>query len=127
MKNINWKRIGLILVLGFLTLIIGFSGVSKLAGMEEWLVEWERYGYPLWFMYAIGVLQVIGSIMIWIPKTRFWGAALFAVIMIGAAFTHISIGEFLPITQNAILLALSAYVMWINRESIRFVRQTLAA
>lgn len=118
-KKINWKQIGLYAALGFMTLVMGFSGVGKLVSMQEWLIEWDKYGYPLWFMYMIGALQVVGSIMLWIPKTRFWGAALFAVIMVGAAFTHINIGEYIEISQNIVLLALAAVVMWANRNPIR--------
>ena len=99
--------------------MIGSSGVGKLVSTQEWLIEWDKYGYPLWFMYAIGILQVVGSIMLWIQKTRFWAATLFAIIMVGAVFTHINTGEYIGIPLNVVLLALSAVVMWVNRDSIR--------
>ena len=118
MKKVNWKQIGLYAVLGVLTLMMGSSGIGKLVSTQEWLIEWDKYGYPLWFMYAIGILQVVGSIMLWLQKTRFWAAALFAVIMVGAVFTHINTGEYIGIPSNVVLLVLSAVVMWANRNSI---------
>mgnify|MGYP001801239690 CR=1 FL=1 len=121
MKNINWKKVGFYVALGFMSLIFFTSGIGKLISMEDWLVEWDIYGYPLWFMYVIGVLQVVGTVLLWVPKTRIYAAAMFIIIMIGAAFTHVAVGEFLPIIQNVILIVLSGFVILIGRESLPFL------
>ncbi len=52
----------------------------------------ERWGYGLYFMYFIGVLEFLGGIAILIPKANKYGAFTLAVVMLGAAITRIVFG-----------------------------------
>lgn len=52
----------------------------------------ERWGYGLYFMYFIGVLEFLGGIAILIPKVNKYGAFLLAAVMLGAAITRIVFG-----------------------------------
>ena len=38
-----------------LALIFILSGGAKVAGLEFEIVAFERWGYPMWFMYLTGV------------------------------------------------------------------------
>ncbi|MEM7029347.1 MAG: DoxX family protein [Chloroflexota bacterium] len=117
MKNLNWKTIGIYIAIVFLTISIGLSGVTKLMGMQEWIEQFEIFGYPLWFLYFAGVVQIVGAIMLWIPKMRFWGGALFVITMAVAAFSNFNIGEYGSIPIDIVLLLLSALITWIGRDS----------
>ncbi|WP_436516300.1 DoxX family protein [Ekhidna sp. To15] len=52
----------------------------------------ERWGYGLYFMYFIGVLEFLGGIAILIPKVNKYGAFVLATVMLGAASTRIIFG-----------------------------------
>lgn len=39
---------------------------------------------PVWFLYLVGALEVLGVIGLWIPKTQKWAAWGLMVIMVGA-------------------------------------------
>lgn len=52
----------------------------------------ERWGYGLYFMYFIGVLEFLGGIAILIPKANKYGAFILAVVMCGAMITRIVFG-----------------------------------
>ncbi len=52
----------------------------------------ERWGYGLYFMYFIGVLEFLGGIGILIPKINKYAAFTLAVVMIGALITRIVFG-----------------------------------
>jgi len=48
----------------------------------------ETWGFPLWFMFFIGVLEFVSGIFLLVPKLRPWGSAVLAVVMFGALVTR---------------------------------------
>jgi len=64
-----------------------FAGVTKLAGMQMHVVAFAHWGYAPWFMYVVGAWEVVGAILLVIPKTSTFAAALMAVNMAGAVYT----------------------------------------
>lgn len=70
------------------------------------------YGYPLWFRWVTGILELAAAVLILIPRVRFWGGLLTACIMIGAAITNVMAGlvNFLPV--NVIIFVAAALVVW---------------
>jgi uncharacterized membrane protein YphA (DoxX/SURF4 family) len=48
----------------------------------------ETWGFPLWFMFFIGVLEFVSGIFLLIPKLRPWGSGVLAVVMFGALITR---------------------------------------
>lgn len=52
----------------------------------------ERWGYGLYFMYFIGVLEFLGGIGILIPKANKYAAFTLATVMLGAMITRIVFG-----------------------------------
>lgn len=104
------------------TLFFKFSGAqesidlfTKIAGKNEALM---RIG--------TGVLELIASILLFIPKKTWLGAALTFAIMIGAVFSHISV---IGIEHNndgcalfcsaVIVLISSAVILYLERQQIK--------
>lgn len=52
----------------------------------------ERWGYGLYFMYFIGLVEFLAGIGILIPKANKYSAFLLAVVMLGAMITRIVFG-----------------------------------
>ncbi|MEP1032545.1 DoxX family protein [Ekhidna sp.] len=52
----------------------------------------ERWGYGLYFMYFIGILEFLGGISILIPRANKYGAFTLAAVMLGAMITRIVFG-----------------------------------
>lgn len=52
----------------------------------------ERWGYGLYFMYFIGVLEFLGGIGILIPKVSKYAAFTLATVMLGALITRLVFG-----------------------------------
>ena len=75
-------------------LIVAFLGAGgqKLAGTEQMVSEFERYGYPGWFMYFTGAVEVTGALGLILgffrPLITSLAALLLTATMIGAVFTH---------------------------------------
>ena len=76
-----------------LALVFLASGTAKLAGLEFEIVAFERWGYPLGFMYLVGVVEVVGATLLLSVRTRTLAAAGLATFMLGAIGTHVIHGE----------------------------------
>ena len=70
-----------------------------------WIKAFARWGYSDNFRMLIGVLEMAGGILLAIPQTTVYAAALIDVIMIGAAGTLLLNGQ--PPRQ------ISAPIVWI--------------
>ena len=85
---------------------IGSMGYFKLDPEGMWTKAFNRWGYPVWFRYFIGVLELGGALLILIPKVRHYGGIILFTVMIGALITRIvngtSVGDALSITFDAI-------------------------
>lgn len=102
-----------------LSLVFLASGGAKLAGLEFEIVAFERWGYPLWFMYFTGVVEVAGGIGLLIRRFSALAAAGLATMMIGAVATHVIHAEWGMLVAAGVILALSATRAWIGRDDIR--------
>jgi len=100
-------RTGLALVL---TCVFLGTGISKLVSVPYIVETFRAWGYPTWFRYAIGVTEVLAAVLVLIPATRALGAALVALVMLGAIGTHIVAGQWamllLPVSMLAVALLL---------------------
>lgn len=84
------------------------AGGAKLAGVEQLAQNFARWGYPGWFLYLTGVIEIVAGIGVAVPKTRLPGSAIVAGTMIGATVTHIRAGEGVGETIPALLHLLVA-------------------
>lgn len=61
-----------------------FSALPKLTGNPMAVAGFAQAHLPVWFMYVVGVLELLGAIGLWIRKTAFWSAIGLFVILAGA-------------------------------------------
>ena len=106
MKTAN-KLIPLLLALAFFA-----SGAAKLASLEFEIVAFERWGYPLWFMYFVGVVEVTGALLLLIRRTSVLAGAALAVFMVGAIGTHVLHAEWGMLVVASIIMLLAARHGW---------------
>lgn len=113
----NWPRWKTVTA-WLLQLLVGVaflaSGSMKLVGAEMQVETFDEIGIGQWFRYLTGVLEIVGALLIFFPRTAFWGALLLACVMVGAIFTHLALigGSPLP---AIVLLVLAGIVAWFRR------------
>jgi putative oxidoreductase len=98
----SWVLIGLVAV-GFLLAALG-----KLTGAAGPM--FESWGYPSWFATLIGVLELAGAIGLLVPKTTRYAVFGLTLLMLGAAYTHVSNGEASQLARPSLFLV----VMWVG-------------
>ena len=64
-------------------------GWSKFDPEGFWSRAFTKWGYGLYFMHFIGILEVGGAIAILIPRTASYGGFTLALVMLGALATRL--------------------------------------
>lgn len=106
------------LVAILLAVIFLLSGGAKLAGLDFEIEAFQRWGYPLWFMYLIGSIEVAGGIGLLFRKLSALAAAGLALMMVGAVATHVLHAEWGMLAAAGVILALSTWRAVSGREDI---------
>jgi uncharacterized membrane protein YphA (DoxX/SURF4 family) len=96
---------GMFLMVGFLKL----SGDPQLVGL------FEAIGLGQWFRYLTGSLEVLGAVLLLVPRLSGLGALLLVPVMLGAVATHLFVVVGNPL-QAIILLIVTGIVAWERRE-----------
>jgi putative oxidoreductase len=97
-------RFGGLLLRGLLTAVFVTAAGMKFAALPFEVAGFARFGYPLWFMYAVGAAQLLGAALLWRRGTVAYGALLLAAVMVGAAFSHLRAGDPAAMALPALVL-----------------------
>jgi CHASE2 domain-containing sensor protein len=90
-------------------------GVWQLMGKMN--ADFLRWRFPLWSIYLIGGVQVLGALGIWFKKTASYSTFGLMVIAIGAIFTLIGHHEWpIPMLPPIALFLLTSLVMRYNMQ-----------
>jgi putative oxidoreductase len=98
------------MLLGLLFLLSGGTKLAEVRGPGMHTRDFESWGYPVWFMYVVGLWEVIGGAMLLAPSMRFYGAVLLSLDMLGAVVTNLRAGE---LNRAPFPLVLLILVVWI--------------
>jgi putative oxidoreductase len=96
---------GMFLMVGFLKL----SGDPQLVGL------FDAIGLGQWFRYLTGSLEVLGALLLLIPRLSGLGALMLFGVMVGAVVTHVFIVGGSPL-MAIILLVVMGVVAWGRRD-----------
>jgi len=119
---LKWSRVKDVAI-WVVTLLLAFmsfrSGVMKMPGVpgsQFWMRDFQRWGYPGWFRLAVGIAEIVSAVFVVVPQLASYGAGIFAVVMVGAIFTHATHAEWSRLPLNLILLALSLALCFARRS-----------
>ena len=96
-----------VLVGGYL-IIKGIPKIMPSPGMVRFFVDW---GYNETFLRMLGIAEVAGGLLLFIPRMAFYGGVLLSGILVGASYTVISSGKGGPL-EPILFLVLSLGVSY---------------
>ena len=96
---------------GLLAAAFLVAGTTKLAGPQMQVTFFEKIGLGQWFRYFTGGLEVIGAILVLVPRTAVVGAVLLGMTMVGAVDIHLLITGGSPVPL-VVLLVIAVAVIW---------------
>jgi putative oxidoreductase len=70
-----------------------FAGGFKLMEAEQAAEQFGKLGFPVWFAYVVGLAEIGGAFLLLAPRVAFYGAGFLMLIMVGAVFTTLRVGE----------------------------------
>ena len=88
-SRFEWVKSALLrAAIGVMFILIG---QSKFSAHSEWIKIFAQIGFGQWFRYLTGGLQVLGGVLVLIPRTFAVGIPMIACTMAGAAAAWIFI------------------------------------
>lgn len=77
-------------------LLIAASGVPDVLMIKEAVDVFTHLGYPTYLLPFIGVAKILGGIGIlqpWFPRLKEWAYAGLVIDVVGAFYSHLSVGD----------------------------------
>ncbi len=113
----RWKPAALWTLKGLLAAVFLSAGGAKIYGVPMIVENFQQIGLGQWFRYLTGILEIVGAIMVLMPRVAAIGGLLLSCIMVGAIATHLLLmgGSAVP---AIVLLVLSAIVVFAHRDQI---------
>ena len=99
-----------LIVIYVLAAVFALAGVVKLAGVKMMKDNFIKYGFPEWFRNLIGFGKIVGAIVLLFPSVALLAATGFAIVMFGAAVTHVMSKEARMAVPAVVLAGLSVFV-----------------
>ena len=96
---------------GLLAAALLVAGTTQLAGPQMQVTFFEKIGLGQWFRYFTGGLEVIGAVLVLVPRTAVVGAVLIGMTMVGAVNIHLLITGGTPV-PSVVLLVIAFAVTW---------------
>jgi uncharacterized membrane protein HdeD (DUF308 family) len=98
--------VALILCVGFLG-----AGMVKLVGVQGVPDAFEKWGYPAFTQYLIGIIELGLFILFFLRKTRVLASIIALVLMAGAIYTHVANMESDQLYGPALIIFLSTVLI----------------
>jgi putative oxidoreductase len=112
---------GKIINVGLWILQIGAAGMFlmvgffKLSGDPRMVALFDAIGLGQWFRYVTGSLEVLGALLLLIPRLSGLGALLLMGVMLGAVPTHLFVVGGSPLLAITLLIV-TGVVAWGRRK-----------
>lgn len=99
----------LVIILGLLFIS---SGYPKIIPGESMIERFSNWGYSKSFAQMIGIIELLGGVLLVIPRVSIYASLMLLFVMLGAIYTHISTGIGSPwfAVITAALLVLTIYL-----------------
>lgn len=111
----GWRSAVLWASTGLLALLFLVAGGTKLVPHDIYVLYFERWGYSMSFLYAVGLFEIVCALALLWPKTTWAAAAGLVGLMLGALGTHLVHAEWGMALVPLALAALSALVVYERR------------
>ena len=105
-----------LLIAGFL-IITYVHGFQKIFATKQKVEMFNKLGYSIPAMRFIGVVEVVGATFIIFPQTRLFVIPVYAVLLSGAIYKHITkddkkeaVGPFIAGTWLAVILVINIWM-----------------
>ncbi|WP_028204551.1 DoxX family protein [Paraburkholderia nodosa] len=90
MSKISWRQVLPFILAAFF--VVG--SLSNIVAPRSIFEEYLKWGYPHWFHFVTGSVELMTAVLLARARTRLWGSALGFTVMLAALATVTVHGEF---------------------------------
>jgi len=109
MSKISWRQMLRLVLAAFF--VVG--SLSNIVAPRSIFEEYLKWGYPHWFHFVTGSLELMTAVLLARARTRLWGSALGCTVMLAALATVTVHGEYGHGAAPLVVAILSIVVGWI--------------
>lgn len=109
LSRISWRQVLPWALAAFF--VVG--GLSNIVAPRSIFEEYLKWGYPHWFHFVTGSLELMTAVLLARARTRLWGSALGCAVMLAALATVTLHGEYGHGVAPLVVATLSIVVGWI--------------
>jgi hypothetical protein len=109
LSKISWRQVLPLALAAFFVVGSLINIVASRSIIEEYL----KWGYPHWFHFVTGSLELMTAVLLARARTRLWGSALGCTVMLAALTTVTLHGEYGHGVAPLVVATLSIVVGWI--------------
>ncbi len=102
-----------------LALVMAAAAVMKLAMFRSTVAQFEQFGYEPWFIYVTVLVELLGAGLTIVPVTRYYGASLIALTMLGAMLSHLKADQPSEMIVPFVLFVVALCVSWSHPAPIK--------
>ncbi|MEW9586187.1 DoxX family protein [Paraburkholderia sp. DGU8] len=82
------------------------AGIVNLIGPSVIRAEFKKWGYPNWLRLVVALVELIGALSLLLPATRFIGASILLVVILGVIISFVRSREWMKMQYPLVLLFL---------------------
>jgi len=104
-----------------LVICVGFlgAGMLKMVELPALVAEFNYWGFPVWVMYVIGLIEIVLAIGVFYLPTRIPSLFAFIALMTGALLVHIVYGEYNFLIAPIFLSTLCAIIIYLESRIVK--------
>jgi putative oxidoreductase len=91
------------------------AAAIKLIGVQFAVEEFQRFGYPQQLRIGVAFVELMGAILLLVPRTAPLATAMLSLILVGAVGSHWIVHEFRLACLPLLLLALLGVATYLRR------------
>ena len=110
MSKIPWLNVFALALAAFF--VVG--SISNILAPGSIYEEYLRWGYPPWFHFVTGALELTTAVLLARASTRLLGCALGCAVMVGALATVTLHGEYGHAAPPLVIATLTIIIAWIT-------------
>jgi hypothetical protein len=112
MSRISWRQVSAWALAAFFVA----GSLGNMLAPPSIYREYLQWGYPGWFHFVTGSLELTAAVLLARERTRLWGSALGCTVMLAALATVTVHGEFEHGVAPLVAATLSIVVGWIAQR-----------
>ena len=103
----------------FLAWVFLRQGYAKFSDTSGWARAFRIWHYPDWFRMLIGGIEVVGAVLVLVPRVATIGAVMIVCVMLGAMGTHLWFGPARHVTSEILPLTLATVIAFMRYRRLR--------